>query len=678
MELIDVYCGRHTWVEYLRRGAAWKVTGGALKVGVSDADYHRAIEAGLGALGDALHDPPATGRALEFEAAQLAGGIDHLSADFNLLLGDLVWQCELGHEMLHEILAEIRLAEFEREARAYRRRAERAYRHGWYEEALQDFIAAADRNYPDYTVHRSIGQLHLYHLLDLPRALEAFRRAARYARPVDPRQAAEACYFAGIVCALEGDAGAALAEMGEAVALNPSLAEAHYQRATLATVTGEEATAVSSLEAAIRRDARYHERARGEPGFAALRPQVDELLASLLAPVAAKASEVRRDASRLSGYVIARREGEDLFGALGEVESRLKLGLSYRDGLEALATLTRLQREFGELEDHFYKQYEIDPRDYVRAVAFSPDGRLLASGFLNGGLQVWEADSALRCYSFIGHAASVNSVAFSPDSLWLASGSRDRRIRLWEAGTGHAVQELAGHAGEVRAVAFSPDGQWIASGSHDRTVRLWRAATGRLAQTLTGHTLQVTATLFGPDGSIIASGSWDRTIRLWDTASGRLRRMLTGHARGVSSLAFSPDGRYLASGGEDGQVRLWETASGRIVRAFDGLRNSISSLAFNAGGTLLAAGSLGQTIILWRVATGEIVCYRRDRNISYNAVAFSPQGQWLALGSRDLQLWLKALLTPEEHAAVRDGLERAAEARRREEEDRRFPLLRAE
>src|SRR5262249_7707105 len=134
---------------------------------------------------------------LELGIEKLAGGLELLKADFHLLLGDIVWRLEMRQEKLTRILEEIRLAEVGREARAYRTRAERAYLNGWYEEALGDFLEAEKRNYPDYTVHRSIAQIYLYHIVNLPQALEYFLKAAKYARPSDPKQAAEAHYFAG-------------------------------------------------------------------------------------------------------------------------------------------------------------------------------------------------------------------------------------------------------------------------------------------------------------------------------------------------------------------------------------------------------------------------------------------------------------------------------------------------
>lgn len=618
---------------------------------VSWRDYIRAYEVEPGRAGWA------TGRvALDLE--KLSGGLDRLNADFNLQMGDLVWRIEMRRETLNSLLEEVRLAEFEREARAYRIRAERAYENGWYEEALADFLEAEKRNYPDFAVLRSIASIYLYHLIELPKALDYFVKTSKYARPSDTRQAAEAHFFAGIVCALMQNLEEGQWHLGQAVELNPRLFEARYQNAGLAALLGDAETVVAGLEHAINGDPRYFERAADDPLFNIVRPRVRELLDKLMKPVRQKIDEVRREIRLREGYVVAEPEQHKVDGLFRDIEHRVSEVKTYKGGIEFVEALTQIRRQLSDVYHLFYKHREIDVKDYVRSVAFSPDGRLVAAGFLNGGIKVWDVYTGMTVLSIEAHLASVNSVAFSPDSCWLVSAGRDKTIKLWDSLTGAEVLTLMGHPAEVRAVSFSPNGEWLASGSHDRTVRVWRAATGQQVQVLGQHKASVTSVLFSPNGALIASGGMDKTVKLWEVETGREALVLRGHAQGVEALAFSPDGTLLASGGGDRRIKIWDMA-GCEIQTLQGGTSVVTCLSFSPDGGLLAAGFLGKTVKIWKLAEGEVIKSLRFTDISYNPVAFSPEGQWLIFGSRDLQLWLRAILTEEEYAEVREGEERA-------------------
>ena len=205
-----------------------------------------------------------------------------------------------------------------------------------------------------------------------------------------------------------------------------------------------------------------------------------------------------------------------------------------------------------------------------------------------------------------GHSGWVLSVAFSPDGKTLASASVDQTIILWDVATRQQIgAPLRGHTDSVSSVVFSPDGKTLASADADKTIILWDVTTQQqIGAPLRGHSGAINSLAFSPDGKTLASGSWDRTIVLWDVATQQQTGApLQGHSDTVWSVAFSPDGKTLASGSSDKTIILWDVAAQQQIGApLQGHSRAVVSVAFSPDGKTLASASWDQTIILWDVA----------------------------------------------------------------------------
>jgi len=276
---------------------------------------------------------------------------------------------------------------------------------------------------------------------------------------------------------------------------------------------------------------------------------------------------------------------------------------------------------------------------WVYSVTFSPDGQLLASSCLDQTMRLWDVNTG-QCLKILdSHTKYVHSVAFSPDGRLLASGGDDQAVKLWDIHTSQCFKILQGHTERIWSVAFSSDGQ-IASGSSDQTVRLWNIFTDQ-CKVLCGHTNWVRSVSFSPDGQLLGSSSDDQTIRLWDANTGEYLKTLQGHTSSVLSIAFSSNGGSLISGGHDQIVKLWDTNTGQCLKSLQGHSNSIFVVAFSPQGHTLASGGDDQTVRLWDTNTSQCLKTIKGYNNSIFAIGFSPQGHTLASASNDkkVRLW---------------------------------------
>jgi WD40 repeat protein/serine/threonine protein kinase len=307
-------------------------------------------------------------------------------------------------------------------------------------------------------------------------------------------------------------------------------------------------------------------------------------------------------------------------------------------------------------------------KDRLTWVAFSPDSQRLATVGMDTTVRVWDTATGQEVFALLpGYSGGLMSVAYSPDGRYLASGG-DGVVRIWDAGTGRDVRTLRGYSGALLSVSFSRDSQRLVSTGGDWStktggeIKVWDIPTGHNIQTLRGHTGKIWRAVFSPDGRRLASAAMDEMVKLWDVHTGQEVLRLSGHRGLVRSVEFSPDGTRLVSAGQDGKVRLWDATplgeeSGQEFLTLTGHRGGVQSVAFSPDGQWLVSAGEDETVRLWNhklAQAGGTDSSSRILDDCMGDAVFSRDGRFLATGSRwdkvkvwDTATWKEPLVLPD-------------------------------
>lgn len=316
--------------------------------------------------------------------------------------------------------------------------------------------------------------------------------------------------------------------------------------------------------------------------------------------------------------------------------------------------------------------------EMVRALAFSPDGTILAAGGgkpgRGGEVKLWNVADGSLARTMEGHKDNVLGLAFSPDGKRLVTAGYDKTLIIWDVETGAAAQTLSNHVDAVYCVAWSPDGSRIASGAGDRTVKVWDAAGGTLLQTISDALDVVLAVAFSPSGTELAGAGADKIIRVWDAGSseapfqqsgstaGTLKGSTFAHEGAVLHLLYSPDGSTLYSTGEDRRIKAWDSASLQEKLAFEEQPDWVTALALSPDGKLLAAGRYDASSAIYATDTGAgLAASATDEQELLAVASEQPQGPKKVSSLSVEAVIIRATVPPSVQSIAPDRWHRGAE-----------------
>jgi WD40 repeat protein len=270
-------------------------------------------------------------------------------------------------------------------------------------------------------------------------------------------------------------------------------------------------------------------------------------------------------------------------------------------------------------------------------LSFSPDGQYLAVANMDGVPKVWDIKNQIEIFSLEGHEVMSDGIAYSPDGGRLATGDESGVIKVWDAQSGQELSSF-GQGGVIHSVVFSPDGKRLASANEDGTLTVWDAITGEALLELPRMS-GLYDVAFMPDNQRIVTAHQDGAAHIWDVNTGAKLLTLAGHVSTVVSVASSPDGNQVATGGYDGSVRIWDTAPGKELLTVAAHTDQAYEVSYSPDGSRQATVGMDGIVNVWDPTSGELLLSMAPGS-PLTSLAYSPDGERLAVGGADGMVYL--------------------------------------
>ena len=540
----------------------------------------------------------------------------------------------------------------------------------WFKNAHKHLTASIQKYDRNPLAHLHLAHIYHYQkdFRDFDKALEHYELCCTYAEADEQSYAiaAQGYFYAGwLKASVFEDIDSAINLTKKSIEFDVNFSQAYYNLAKFYAIKKDSSNSLKYLETAIVKfDRNYTVKSKLDSDFSPIEQELDKLLLKLKEDTHKKALQKwQKLKQEIDSYEIAPSDYQKISSYLTKIENYLNTKYSYFDNLDLLSIISKCKKNFDSLR---LKERDEFKKEIFEAINLLDDGKEYDDEFLDlkdGAslkLKPGTFADAQQLYNilhtpvgkdfveFLGHNNDINSIAFSPNGKYIASGSDDKTVRVWDIKSKREIVKFVGHSDTVYSVAFSPDGKYIASGSRDKAIRVWDIESKKEIMKLLGHTDYVVSVAFSPDGKYIASaGANDQSVIVWDVIKEQEATQFSGHSDYVKSVAFSPDGKYIASGSSDKTIRIWDITSKQEIVNFSNHKDFVESVAFSPNGKYIAA-ALFDTIRIWDIENKKEIVKFVNNSSFVHSVIFSPDGKYIAFAPLDRIVRIRNIKTKQE------------------------------